>query len=171
MQTGKSRQTVTTYLSSAVMQSRWKNAGYLQSAAADLHQPHHLIMKRKRQPTAISREEIMIYLKVQSPNRQYTTYNYPEWLGLMLLNALSTQELLSTQFIIVLWSICCTYSFWGKKKIIWEISMEFATFEESTGSENTSSKKQRDWPQTRGEVRWDANFLQTGPYWKKNLSL
>lgn len=116
MQTGKSRQTVTTYLSSAVMQSRWKNAGYLQSAAADLHQPHHLIMKRKRQPTAISREEIMIYLKVQSPNRQYTTYNYPEWLGLMLLNALSTQELLSTQFIIVLWSICCTYSFWGKKK-------------------------------------------------------
>lgn len=58
----------------------------------------------------------------------------------MLLNALPTQELVRTQFINVLWSICCTYSFWGKK-ILWEISMKSTTFEESIGNENANSER------------------------------
>lgn len=122
------------------MQSRWKNTSHLQSEAADLHQSHHLMMKRKRQPSAISRKRFMIYLKVQSPNRQCTTYNYPEWLNLMLLNTLSTQDLLRTQFINVLWSICCTYSFW-EKYFLWEISMKFITFEESIWNEKVNSER------------------------------
>lgn len=132
--TGKSGQTVTTYLNSVVMQSRWENVNHLQSEAADLHQSHHLMMKRKRQPTAISRERFTRNLKVQSPNRQCTTYNYTEWLDLMLLNSLPTQELLRTQSINgTMVHLLYIQFLLGKKKFGWKISMKFATFEERLG--------------------------------------
>ena len=142
------------------MQSRWENANHLQSEAADLHQPHHLMMKKATKCNT----QRKIYDLSESPESHQAMYNLqlPRMIRLnafkCFTNSRTSKDTIHKRIVVHL----LYTQLLGKKKIPLGNKHEIHCFWRKQWEWESQFRKKRDWPQTRNDVRWDANFLYTG---------